>query len=55
MPRGAFLLGAHDPEKHVLDLIGDGDRFSEKIMRKQNIRLRKKKWPERQAPGHSLT
>jgi hypothetical protein len=25
----------HDPEKHVLDLIGDGSRFSEKIMRKK--------------------
>jgi len=24
---------AHDPEKLVLDLIGDGNRFSEKIMR----------------------
>jgi AhpD family alkylhydroperoxidase len=26
---------AHDPEKLVLDLIGDGNRFSEKIMRKR--------------------
>jgi len=26
---------AHDPEKHVLDLIGDGNRFSDKIMRKK--------------------
>ncbi len=25
---------AHDPEKHVLDLIGDGNRFSDKIMHK---------------------
>jgi len=24
---------AHDPEKHVLDVIGDGNRFSGKIMR----------------------
>jgi hypothetical protein len=24
---------AHDPEKHVLDMIGDGNRFSVKIMR----------------------
>jgi hypothetical protein len=23
----------HDPEKLVLDMIGDGNRFSEKIMR----------------------
>jgi hypothetical protein len=30
---------AHDPEKHALDAIGDGHRFSEKIMRKQNVRL----------------
>jgi hypothetical protein len=29
---------AHDPEKHVLDVIGDGNRFSAKIMRKQNVR-----------------
>jgi hypothetical protein len=26
---------SHDPEKHVLDAIGDGHRFSDKIMRKQ--------------------
>ena len=26
----------HDPEKLVLDLIGDGNRFSDKIMLKQN-------------------
>jgi hypothetical protein len=26
---------AHDPEKLVLDVIGDGNRFSDKIMRKQ--------------------
>jgi len=26
-------IGAHDPEKHVLDLIGEGYRFSDKIMR----------------------
>jgi hypothetical protein len=32
--RSSILL-AHDPEKHVLDLIGDGHRFSDKIMRKQ--------------------
>jgi hypothetical protein len=25
----------HDPEKHVLGVIGDGNRFSEKIMRKK--------------------
>ena len=30
-PQGGRL--AHDPEKLVLDLIGDGNRFSEKIMR----------------------
>ncbi len=29
---------AHDPEKHVPDLIGDGNRFSEKIMRRKNVR-----------------
>jgi|BarGraNGADG00212_1021973.scaffolds.fasta_scaffold01685_5 hypothetical protein len=28
---------AHDPEKLVLDLIGDGNRFSDKIMRKKNV------------------
>jgi hypothetical protein len=28
----------HDPEKLVLDLIGDGNRFSEKIMLKQEAR-----------------
>jgi hypothetical protein len=28
---------AHDPEKLVLDLIADGHRFSEKIMRRQNV------------------
>jgi hypothetical protein len=27
-------LSAHDPEKLVLDLIGDGNRFSDQIMRK---------------------
>jgi len=26
---------SHDPEKHVPDAIGDGYRFSDKIMRKQ--------------------
>jgi hypothetical protein len=26
---------AHDPEKLVLDLIGDGHRFSEQIMRER--------------------
>jgi len=26
-------FAAHDPEKPVLDLIGDGYRFSDKIMR----------------------
>jgi hypothetical protein len=26
---------AHDPEKLVLDLIGDGNRFSDKIMRQE--------------------
>jgi hypothetical protein len=25
----------HDPEKLVLDMIGDGTRFSDKIMRKK--------------------
>jgi hypothetical protein len=29
---------AHDREQLVLDLIGDGNRFSEKIMRKHNVR-----------------
>jgi len=28
---------AHDPEKHVLDLIGDGNWYSDKITRKQNV------------------
>jgi hypothetical protein len=28
----AGLPTTHDPEKHVLDLIGDGTRFSDKIM-----------------------
>jgi hypothetical protein len=34
-----ILMGApaHDPEKHVLDLIGDGNRFSDKIMHMQNV------------------
>ena len=32
-----FNRTAHDPEKHVLDLIGDGNRFSEKIMRERNM------------------
>jgi len=31
----ATFFPAHDPEKHVLDMIGDGHRFSEKIMRKR--------------------
>ena len=31
-PQGRQL--AHDPEELVLDLIGDGNRFSEKIMRR---------------------
>jgi hypothetical protein len=31
--RGCYKAKAHDPEKHVLDLIGDGNRFSDKIMR----------------------
>jgi hypothetical protein len=40
MPRITHLVRdgtgiAHDPEKLVLDLIGDGDRFSDKIMRRQ--------------------
>jgi hypothetical protein len=29
----------HDPEKHVLDPIGDGHQFSEKIMLKQKTCL----------------
>jgi hypothetical protein len=33
--------GAHDPEKLLLDLIGDVYRFSDKIMRKQNAGLGK--------------
>jgi hypothetical protein len=32
-------VNAHDPKKLVLDMIGDGYRFSQKIMRKQNVRL----------------
>jgi hypothetical protein len=28
----------HDPEKPVLGSIGDGNRFSEKIMRKKRCR-----------------
>jgi hypothetical protein len=28
-------MGARDPEKPVLDLIGDGNRFSGKITRNQ--------------------
>jgi hypothetical protein len=28
---------AHDPEKPVLDMIGDGNRFSDKIMRNKNV------------------
>jgi hypothetical protein len=35
---GGTIALEHDPEKHVLDLIGDGNRFSEKIMLKQNVR-----------------
>jgi hypothetical protein len=30
---GANIESAHDPEKLVLDLIGDGHRFSDKFMR----------------------
>ena len=29
---------AHDPEKPVPGSIGDGNRFSDKIMRKQDVR-----------------
>jgi hypothetical protein len=29
---------AHDLEKHVLDLIGDGYRFSDRVMRKDYAR-----------------
>jgi hypothetical protein len=36
--KGGELACAHGPEKHVLDMIGDGDRFSDKIMRKQSAR-----------------
>src|SRR5450759_4043439 len=32
----ALKSRAHAPEKLVLDLIGDGYRFSDKVMRKQN-------------------
>ena len=38
---------AHDPEKLVLDLIGDGHRFSEKIVHNQireNPGLRRRGW-----------
>jgi hypothetical protein len=28
---------AHDPEKLVLDVIGDGKRFSDKIMRQRSM------------------
>ncbi len=30
-------LAAHDPEKRALDLIGGGKRFSEMIVRKNNV------------------
>jgi DNA-binding Lrp family transcriptional regulator len=30
----------HDPEKHVLDVIGDGHRFSDKIVRQRTKGLR---------------
>jgi hypothetical protein len=30
------MVSARDPEKLVLDLIGDGNRFSDKITRQQN-------------------
>ena len=34
-----FFFLEHDPEKLFLDLIGDGHRFSEKIMLRQNVVL----------------
>jgi hypothetical protein len=40
-------LRQHDPEKHVLDPIGDGNRFSEKIMREQNVRQALRFQPKR--------
>ena len=30
------IIDKHDPEKHVLDPIGDGNRFSDKIMLKKS-------------------
>jgi hypothetical protein len=38
---------AHDPEKLVLDVIGDGNRFSEKIMRQADVAV----WRERRHGG----
>jgi hypothetical protein len=35
IPAKTARWDAHDPEKLVLDLIGDGNRFSDKIMRNQ--------------------
>jgi hypothetical protein len=32
-------LPAHDPEKHVLDPIGDGNRFSDQIMRQESAAI----------------
>ena len=31
------VLAAHDPEKRTRDLIGGGNRFSEMIVRKNNV------------------
>jgi hypothetical protein len=35
------MVSARDPEKHVLDLIGDGNRFSDKITRQENDKKKK--------------
>lgn len=34
---GRGEIGAHYPEKYVLDLIGDGNRYSDKVVCKENI------------------
>jgi hypothetical protein len=38
--RGSVNRLKHDPEKHALDVIGDGRRFSDKIMLKQEAKAR---------------
>src|ERR1044072_4825040 len=37
LPPDFLLFSEHDPEKHILDPIGDGYRFSEKIMLRENV------------------